>query len=143
TPNLAATKPILEIQPLPLANTPPSPGAIVVPQSPSGSVTNQASTWEYANSEMAVQYYTTNLTKAGDDQVVNPNPQPNVVAGTAPFGAVVGNKIDAQTLPTAPTGTFSSSGAAAITNLTSITASFAGIDPKSIAVFNLGQVGNI
>ena len=144
TPNLAATNPILELQPLPLANTPAATGSLVPPQSPSGSVTNQASTWEYTNSEMAVQYYTTNLTKAGDDGVVLPNPQPNVVAGSAPYGAVVGNKIDSQTLPVAPTGSYVMQGTNAISNLLSITASFAGIPAAQIAVFNFGSsLGNI
>ncbi len=118
-----------------------NPSLQTPPQSPSGSVTGQASTWEFANSELAATYYTTNLNET--DGVANPSPQANVTPGVAPNGPSVGNKIDAQTLPTAPTGSFAMQGKVAITNLTSITASFAGIDPKSISVNNFGATGNV
>ena len=142
--NLSAPAPILELQPLALADTPPPTGNLVPPQSPSGSVTGQASTWEYANAKMAVQYYTTNLKNAQADGIVNPSPPTQVTAGTAPYGPSIGNSQPTlETTPNAPSGSYSMQGATAITNLTSITVSFAGIAAAQIAVYNFGATGNI
>lgn len=140
-PNLSASTPVLQLQPLALANTPPATRLLAPPQSPSGSVTGQASTWEFTNSQLAATYYTTNLN--GTDGMVNPSPLKQVTPGTAPNGPSVGNKIDSQTLPTAPTGSYVMSGAASITNLLAITSSFAGVPAAQIAVFNYGAQGNI
>jgi hypothetical protein len=103
------------------------------PQSPSGSVTGESSTWEFANGELATSYYTSNLVSAAHDGVAfgggdEPSPALNV----------------AQTLPAAPSGlSYEPQGAVAISNLVSITASYAGIAPASIQVNNFGATGNV
>jgi hypothetical protein len=77
------------------------------PQSPSGSVTGQAATWNYTNTETSTHYFLDNVLNVDSAQ----------------------------------------QGTNAISNLLSITSSFAGIDPKTIAVNNYaagsyGTTGN-
>ena len=145
-PNLGASSPQLEIQPQTLSNTPGATGLLVPPQSPSGSVTGQASTWEYTNSELAVQYATTNLVNAAQKGTANPGAQPNVVAGSSPYGAVVGNKIDVETRPSAPSGTFVQQGVAQISNVAIITASWPGVvgghNQLQLNNYTAGSVGS-
>ena len=141
-PNPNATVPSLEIQPLAITNTPPAPGNIVVAQAPSGSVTGRASTWEYANSELAVTYYTTNLAN-GDNGIANPSPQANVTPGIAPNGPSVGLKADVQTTPAVVQGSGTTPGTPAML-ASAIQNSIAGLPTGSLAVFNYGSsIGNI
>jgi len=83
----------------------PTPTGIQpVPQSPSGSVTGQAATYNYANG----------------------------IQSTAEFLNGIGEKIAQQ-------------GVAAISNVKAISASFAGVDPATVAVNNYtaGSVGSV
>jgi hypothetical protein len=124
--------------------TPPPTGDLDPAQSPSGSVTGQSSTWEFANSEMAVEYETTNLVAALQDQTADPSPQTSVTPGTAPLGPSIGGKIPTlETIPSAPSGSFEMFGTPAISNTLAISESFAGVSPAEIAVFNFGATGNI
>lgn len=141
-PNNAVQYPSYVNNPSGVTNTPPATGALVPPQSPSGSVTGQAATYNYTNTITSTERYVTLLVTAMQDGVAFNNQTP-VTPGTAPNGASVGLKEDVQTLPAAPSGTFSMQGATAITNLLSITISYAGIDSKSLAVNNFGSQGNI
>ena len=106
--------------------TPPPTGQLAPPQSPSGSVTGEASTWEYANGELAATFYTSNLVSAAHDGVAfgggdEPSPALNV----------------AQTLPAAPSGSnYEQQGAVAISNVLAISESYAGLAPASVAVNN-------
>lgn len=102
-PNLSALAPVLELQPLPLANTPPATGTISVPQAPSGSVTGQAATFNYTNTITSTKEYLTNVLEVDSAQ----------------------------------------QGTNAISNVASITSSFAGVDPKLLMVNNYtaGSVG--
>ncbi|HLX84849.1 MAG TPA: hypothetical protein VKR59_13180 [Terriglobales bacterium] len=85
--------------------TPPATGGLVPPQSPSGSVTNQASTSEYANSELAATNFTTQLQDAAQKGDAFTN-CPAVAPGVAPYGPCVGLKEDVQTTPSAPSGSY-------------------------------------
>jgi hypothetical protein len=103
-----------------------NPSLQTPPQSPSGSVIGEASTWEYANGELAATFYTSNLVSAAHDGVAfgggdEPSPALNV----------------AQTLPAAPSGSsYEQQGAVAISNTLAISESFAGLNPASVAVNN-------
>jgi hypothetical protein len=113
--------------------TPPPTGQLAPPQSPSGSVTGEAGTWEFTNSELATTYYTSNLVSAAHNGTAfgsgdEPSPGLNV----------------AETTPNPPSGSsYEQQGAVAISNLVSITASYAGIAPASIQVNNFGATGNV
>ncbi len=113
--------------------TPPPTGQLAPPQSPSGSVTGEASTWEFANGELAAQYFTSNLVSAAHNGVAfgsgdEPSPGLNI----------------AETLPAAPSGaSYEQQGATAISNVLAISESFAGLNPASVAVNNFGATGNV
>jgi hypothetical protein len=97
------------------SNYSPQPtGDIVVPQSPSGSVTNESSTWEYNNSELAVQNYTAAMVSAAHQGIAFQFNTP-VTPGVAPLGASVGLKEDVETTPGAPSGSYVQQGAVALT----------------------------
>jgi hypothetical protein len=102
------------------------------------------STWEFANSEMAVEYERSNIIAAQQDQTADPSPQTAVTPGAAPLGSSVGGKIPVlETIPSAPSGSFEMFGTPAIANTLAISESFAGVSPAEIAVFNFGATGNI
>jgi hypothetical protein len=113
--------------------TAPPTGNLVPPQSPSGSVTSEASAWEYTNNEMAASYFTSNMVSAAHDGVAfgsgdEPSPALNL----------------SETTPAAPSGSnYEQQGVPEISNLASITSSFAGVQPSEIAVNNYGSVGNV
>jgi hypothetical protein len=94
------------------------------PQSPSGSVTGQSSTWEFDNSELAATYYTSSMVSASRDGVAfgsgdEPSPGLNV----------------SETTPGVPSGSsYEQQGVVAISNVASIT--IAGTPQNEIAVFN-------
>lgn len=96
-------------------------------------MTNEAATWNYANDETSTENYTSNLVSAAHDGVAfgsgdEPSPASNV----------------AETIPNAPSGgSYEQQGAPAISNLVSITASYAGVQPAEIAVNNFGATGNV
>jgi len=143
--NPSAAVPSLELQTLPLSNVPPATGTIIVPQAPSGSVTGESSTWEYANTELAAKYFTSNLINAAHDGTSNPSPQTAVTPGTAPNGpSVGGTQPTLETTPSAPSGSYAMQGVTAIANTLSISYSFAGVSPAAIQVYNFGSsLGNI
>ncbi len=110
-----------------------NPSLQTPPQSPSGSVTGESSAWEYANGELAAQYFTSNLVSAAHDGVAfgssdEPSPALNV----------------SETTPVPPSGSsYEMQGVPAISNLTSITNSYAGVPANQIQVFNFGSTGNV
>ena len=118
-PNLSATQPQLKKGNSNLADTPPAPGTITVPQAPSGSVTNQAATYNFNNTITSTKKYTQALVAAAENATVF-NFTSAVTPGVAPLGSSVGLKEDIQTTPSAPTGTFSLSGTAAISNAAAV-----------------------
>jgi hypothetical protein len=117
---------------VPVNTTPePAPGAAAnvaatVPSPP---------TFNAADGETSTEYFVTQLINAAHDGQAFTN-CPNVTPGSAPYGAVVGNKEDVQTTPSAPSGNYVQQGAALVT-AAQVQASYAtsGIDPRSIAVF--------
>jgi hypothetical protein len=107
--------------------TDPTNTAPAVPQSPSGSVTNQASTWEYANSELAVQYYTAALVSAAQKGVAF-----NFQGGTPAPALNI-----AQTTPAAPTGSFTQQGTTFLTE-----AKILADEPYNVSSRNLWNPGS-
>ncbi len=111
--------------------TPPPTGQLAPPQSPSGSVTNESATWNYANSETSTENYVSAMVAAGQEAVsfntTEPSPALNV----------------AETTPAAPTNSFVQEGTPAISNTLAISESFAGVAPSNIQVFNFGATGNV
>lgn len=118
-PNLSASQPSLMDGNNNLANTPPATGALVPPQSPSGSVTNQAATYNYTNTVTSTKRYVTAMVAAATNST-SFNFTTAVTPGSAPLGSSVGLKEDLQTTPSAPSGSFSQSGSAAISNALSV-----------------------
>ena len=126
-PDLNAAQPALKSGIANLANTPPATGALVPPQSPSGSVTGQAATFNYTNTITSTKKYTAAMVAAQANST-SFNFTTAVTPGSAPLGSSVGLKEDLQTTPSAPTGSYSQVGVAAISNtaaviLTGLTAS--------------------
>jgi hypothetical protein len=96
-----------------------APGVLTYEQSPSS--------WEYENSELAAAAYTAAMVAAQSDGTPF-----NFQGGTVP--QPTGYNVD-ETTPNPPSGDYAQEGTPAISNITSITASFGGIDPASIQVF--------
>lgn len=62
--------------------TPPATGSLSPPQSPSGSVTNEAATWNFANDETSTQEFLTNVHPVESAQQGTPALNaPNTFAG--------------------------------------------------------------
>lgn len=118
-PDTTAAQPQLKDGNNNLANTPPAPGLLVPPQSPSGSVTNQSATYNFNNTITSTKKYTGALVSAAEN-ATSFNFTSAVTPGTPPLGPSVGSKIDVQTTPSAPSGTFSQVGTAAISNAASV-----------------------
>jgi hypothetical protein len=113
--------------PPPVGSGVPAPAANVAQTVPS------PSTWEFTNNEMAASYFTSNMVSAAHDGVAfgsgdEPSPALNL----------------SETTPAAPSGSnYEQQGVPEISNLASITSSFAGVQPSEIAVNNYGSVGNV
>jgi hypothetical protein len=111
--------------------TPPAPGAAAnvaatVPSPP---------TFNAADGETSTEYFVTQLINAAHDGQSFQN-CPNVTPGSAPYGAVVGNKEDVQTTPSAPSGNYVQQGASLVT-AAQVQASYitSGIDARTIQVY--------
>ena len=117
---------------VPVNTTPePAPGAAA---NVAATVPSPA-TWNSNNGETSTENFVTDLVNAAHDGQAFTN-CPNVTPGSAPYGAVVGNKEDVQTTPSAPSGNYVQQGAALVT-AAQVQASFAasGINPASIQVY--------
>lgn len=93
------------------------------PQSPSGSVTGESAAWNFENSETSTENYVSNMIAAAQEatafNTTEPSPALNV----------------SETTPAPPTNSFVQEGTPAISNIASITASFAGVAANQLAVF--------
>ena len=118
-PNLTAAQPSLTNATANLVNTPRTPGLLVTTQSPSVSVTGQAATYNYKNTITSTKKYTSALVAAQVNST-SFNFTTAVTPGSAPLGSSVGLKEDVQTTPSAPSGSFSQSGVAAISNAAAV-----------------------
>ena len=112
-PNLSASQSSLTAN-TNITNTPGATGLLTPAQSPSGSVTGQASTWEFANTELAVQFQTARLVAAQNDGVAFDQTDPPTP--TAP------GYTTTETTPAAPSGTYKTYGTAYISRATLIAA---------------------
>jgi hypothetical protein len=117
--------------------TPPPTGQLDPPQSPSGGVTNESATWNYANSETSTENYVSAMVAAAQDAVPF-----DFQANIQTSGDLAG-KFDVETIPSPPSGSFIQEGSPAISNTLAISESFAGVAPASIAVNNFGATGNV
>src|SRR5580693_8395150 len=131
-PNLTASQPSLMDGNNNLSNTPPATGTIVVPNTPSGASpipNNFTGGFNYINTVTSTSKYASSMVKAMDNGVAF-----NFNQGTPPTppGYNILETTPAYN-PNANSGV--QQGTAAISNVTSITSSFAGISPASIAVF--------
>ena len=118
-PNTSASQPSLMDGNNNLVDTPDATGLLVPPQSPSGSVTGQAATYNYTNTVTSTKRYVAAMVAAAEDATAFTFTT-SVTPGTAPLGSCVGLKEDVQTAPSAPSGTFAQVGTAAISNVASV-----------------------
>lgn len=99
----------------PAGNEPPPTGDIVVPQAPSGSVTNESATFNYANTITSTENYLSEMIDAADEGVPFNSAQPPPALN-----------VD-ETTPDAPTGSDTQQGSPAL----NAPNSFAGVLPAN------------